>query len=117
MKRSTLVLIFALTSSYAMASDKGALQSSSAEIALRAQGKSVFVTRCAKCHDEDGSKKLPDGTTLVERLARSQNPEARLQTRLKDPQELRAVTVYMKDILTRLHSASKVKSSSLATPR
>jgi len=66
---------------------------------LRQQGKNVFVERCAKCHDSDAAKKLPDGTTLLQRLAASKDLEARLGTRLKQPQERHAVTVYIESLM------------------
>src|SRR2546425_13288055 len=66
---------------------------------LYEKGKRIFVSRCAKCHDEDASKKLPGGTTLVERLALTRDPEARLGTRLKDTQERHAVMIYMDDLI------------------
>ena len=103
MKRSTLLLLLALASNYGV-SQKAALSSGSAEDTVRAKGKNVFVSRCAQCHDEDGNKKLPDGTTLLQRLGKSQDPEARLQTRLKDPQERHAVMVYLDDFITRSRS-------------
>src|SRR5690349_15786626 len=59
-----------------------------ADLAASAQGKVIFVSHgCAKCHDDDANKKLSDGTTLLARLAQSKDPEARLGTRLKNPQE------------------------------
>jgi mono/diheme cytochrome c family protein len=67
--------------------------------ALLEQGKKIFVARCAKCHDNDATKKLPDGTTLLGRLAKTQDPEARLGTRLKDPQERHAVMIYVDSLL------------------
>jgi mono/diheme cytochrome c family protein len=64
-----------------------------------AQGKAIFVSRCAKCHDDNGNKKLADGTTLLARLAESKDPEARLGTRLKNPQERRQVMLYMRSMI------------------
>lgn len=68
-------------------------------------GKAIFVERCAKCHDEDAAKKLPDGTTLLERLARSKDPEARIGTRIKDAQERRQVYKYIQSVMARMRSA------------
>lgn len=70
-----------------------------------AQGKAIFVSRCAKCHDENGNKKLADGTTLLARLSQSKDPEARLGTRLKNPQERQQVTLYMRSMIERYTSA------------
>ena len=112
MKRSILLLILALASNHG-ASQKAALPSgSTTEDTIRAKGKNVFVTRCAQCHDEDGNKKLPDGTTLLQRLGKSQDPEARLKTRLKDPQERHAVMVYLDDVMMRLRSSPARSNSS-----
>src|SRR5215470_6304615 len=63
----------------AVAADS-ATPSNATQAVLLEQGKKIFVTRCAKCHDNDGNKKLPDGTTLLGRLAKIQDPEARLGT-------------------------------------
>ena len=64
-----------------------------------AQGKAIFVSRCSTCHDDNGNKKLADGTTLLARLAQSKDPEARLGTRLKNPQERRQVTLYIRSMI------------------
>ncbi len=66
------------------------------------QGKSIFVNRCAKCHDADANRKLPDGTTLLERLAKSQDPKALLATRLKNERERDTVMVYLQPLIDRL---------------
>lgn len=99
MNCSTLLLAVALTSSFGLASDKSSSQTSPNDAALREQGKKIFVNRCAQCHDEDANKKLPDGTTLLQRLAKSKDPEARLQARLKNPQERHAVMIYLAEFL------------------
>ena len=64
-----------------------------------APGKSIFVSRCAKCHDEDANKKLPDGTTLLGRLAKNNDPEGRLGTRLKNEQERHQVFIYLQSLM------------------
>lgn len=111
MKRSILLLILALASNYGV-SQKAVLPSGSRGDTVRAKGKSIFVSRCAQCHDEEGNKKLPDGTTLLQRLGKSQDPEARLRTRLKDPQERYAVRVYLDEVMTRLRSLPANSNSS-----
>lgn len=63
------------------------------------QGKAIFTSRCAKCHDADASKKLPDGTTLLGRLARNKDPETRLATRLKNEQERHQVFLYLQPMI------------------
>ena len=77
--------------------------------AILEQGKNIFVARCAKCHDDDANKKLPDGTTLLKRLAQSKDPEARLGTRLKDPQERHAVMLYVDTLLAGIRSSDGAK--------
>jgi mono/diheme cytochrome c family protein len=74
---------------------------------LREHGKKVFAGRCAKCHDEDASKKLPDGSTLLTRLAASKDPKALLATRLKSmpEQDSRGVAAYMDELMARFRSA------------
>jgi mono/diheme cytochrome c family protein len=65
------------------------------------QGKNIFVSRCAKCHDADASRKLPDGTNLLGRLAKSPDPKTLLATRLKDQRERDAVMVYVRPLIER----------------
>lgn len=65
------------------------------------QGKAIFSGRCAKCHDADASKKLPDGTTLLARLAKNKDPETRLATRLKNEQERHQVFLYLQPLIER----------------
>jgi mono/diheme cytochrome c family protein len=79
------------------------------EAALREQGKQIFVSQCAKCHDADAAKKLPDGTTLLARLAANKDPKARLATRLKNmsEQDGRGVVVYMEELIARFRTAQK----------
>ena len=90
----------------AVAADR-ATPSNLTNAALLEQGKKIFVARCAKCHDNDATKKLPDGTTLLERLAKIKDPEARLGTRLKDPLERHAVMLYVDSLLKGRHSSSE----------
>jgi len=99
MRRSALILVIALISPSAIASDKDTTESGS-NAALSAQGKKIFVSRCAQCHDDDASKKLPDGTTLLQRLAKTKELEARLHTRLKNAEESHAVAIYIQELLS-----------------
>jgi cytochrome c553 len=64
-------------------------------------GKKIFVARCAKCHDDDMNKRLPDGSTLLGRLAASKDPRSRLGTRIKDTAERDAVTEYFQQLVAR----------------
>jgi mono/diheme cytochrome c family protein len=70
------------------------------------QGKAVFASQCGKCHDADGAKKLPDGTTLLARLAKNKDPETRLGTRLKNEQERRQVFLYLQPMIERERASS-----------
>lgn len=80
---------------------------------LRELGRQVFVSQCAKCHDADAAKKLPDGTTLLARLAASKDPKARLATRLKSmsEQDGRGVVLYMEDLIARFRAAQKTPAA------
>lgn len=80
------------------------------------KGRNIFLSRCAKCHDEDASKKLPDGTTLVQRLAASKDAEALLGTRLKDAQERDAVMLYINKITGRCRSSEGSKKLPTSSP-
>lgn len=99
MRIAALTFSVALISSCAIASEEDAVRSKSPDSALRAQGKKIFVSRCAQCHNENAGKQLPDGTTLLQRLAKSKNLEARLQTRLKNTEESHAVALYIESLL------------------
>ena len=70
-------------------------------------GRRIFVSRCAKCHDEDAAKKLPDGTSLVQRLAESKDPDALAATRLKRMSEggRQAVRAYLNELIRRYRSS------------
>ena len=85
-------------------------QTQPAAPATNDQGKAIFSGRCGKCHDANASKKLPDGTTLLSRLARNRDPETRLATRLKDEQERRQVFLYLQPMIERERSAETAKS-------
>jgi mono/diheme cytochrome c family protein len=71
------------------------------------QGKKIFVSRCAQCHDEDASKKLPDGTTLLQHLGGRNDPEMRLGTRLKKEDERHQVFLYLQPMIERERAAGK----------
>jgi len=73
-------------------------------------GKAIFTGRCAKCHDADASKKLPDGTTLLGRLAKNKDPETRLATRLKNAQERHQVFLYLQPMIERERSSKTGKA-------
>src|SRR5262245_22139331 len=72
-----------------------------ADPALLERGRQIFTSHCGKCHDANAAKVLPDGTTLLERLAANKDPNARLATRLKSmpEQDGRAVVLYVDDLI------------------
>jgi len=81
-------------------------QTQAAASATTDQGKAIFSGRCGKCHDADASKKLPDGTTLLARLAKNKDPEMRLATRLKNEQERHQVFLYLQPMIERERSSA-----------
>lgn len=83
-----------------------AAQTQAATSAANDQGKAIFSGRCGKCHDADGGKKLPDGTTLLARLAKNKDPEMRLATRLKNEQERHQVFLYLQPMIERERSSA-----------
>jgi mono/diheme cytochrome c family protein len=108
MKLPSARLIVLLATFFAVlhAQDARLPSGSTADPAASTQGKAIFVSHgCAKCHDDDANKKLPDGTTLLARLRQNKDPEARLGTRLKNPQERHQVMVYMQSLFERQASA------------
>jgi mono/diheme cytochrome c family protein len=84
-------------------------QAQTATSATNDQGKAIFSGRCGKCHDADASKKLPDGTTLLARLAKNKDPETRLATRLKNEQERHQVFLYLQPMIERERSSETAK--------
>ncbi len=81
-------------------------------------GHDVFVQHCAKCHDDNAAKPLPDGTNLLQRLARSDDFDALLSTRLKkmSEPERQGVKLYVGKLL-RDFRASSVSKTSQSSPR
>jgi mono/diheme cytochrome c family protein len=82
------------------------------DAALREQGRQVFTEKCGKCHDADAAKKLPDGSSLLGRLAARKDPQAKLSTRLKSmsDQDARGVALYMEDLLARFRTAQRTSA-------
>ena len=76
---------------------------------LRERGKQLFSSKCAQCHDADAARKLPDGTTLLGRLAASSDPRARLATRLNkmSEEDHRAVVLYVEELIVRYRAAQQ----------
>jgi len=77
------------------------------------RGKQVFTSHCGKCHDANAAKVLPDGTTLLARLAANKDPNARLATRLKSmpDQDGRAVVLYVDDLIAQFRAAQNANKS------
>jgi mono/diheme cytochrome c family protein len=86
--------------------------SSPSDAALREHGRQVFTDKCGKCHDADATKKLPDGSTLLERLAARKDPQAKLATRLKsmNEQDARGVALYVEELIERFRAAQKTSA-------
>jgi len=103
MAKSVLIVI-ALAALLPQQALKSASPGPSSATTVYDQGKDIFVSGCAKCHDQDANKKLPDGTTLLLRLAKSKDPEARLGTRIANAQERNEVMLYVESLIARLHS-------------
>ena len=113
MKRVVKVVLFVAVISLAL----GAVaQQPSSPADNGDQGKNIFVSRCAKCHDADASRKLPDGTDLLGRLAKSPDPKTLLAGRLKDQRERDAVMVYLHPLIERSR-APKSAAPSPAEPQ
>ena len=86
-------------------------QMQAAASATNDPGKAIFAAAgCAKCHDADASKKLPDGTTLLARLAKNKDPETRLATRLKNEQERHQVFLYLQPMIERERLSEAAKA-------
>ena len=88
-----------------------AAQTRAATSATNDPGKVIFASRCGTCHDADASKKLPDGTTLLGRLAKNKDPETRLATRLKNEQERHQVFLYLQPMIERERLSGTAKTS------
>src|SRR5215467_2902682 len=78
-------------------------QSAADDAALRDLGKQVFTSQCAKCHNSDAARKLPDSSTLLSRLAASKDMKTLLSTRTKkmNAEEARGVELYVGDLVAK----------------
>jgi mono/diheme cytochrome c family protein len=87
--------------------------SASGDAAVRERGKQVFTDKCAQCHDADAARKLPDGTTLLGRLAASSDARVRLATRLNkmSPDDHRAVVLYVEELIARSRAGQGATAS------
>lgn len=66
--------------------------------ASSAVGRKIFVERCAKCHNEDGTKPLDGGLPLAERKLSDEQLAKNVRGRLKSAteDEQRAVAAYIR---------------------
>ena len=64
---------------------------------LAGDGRTLFVARCGKCHDADGTKPLPKGAPLAERQLSEAQVAKSVAGRFADasPAQKRAVTRYI----------------------
>ena len=103
-----LTIIFAAVLSLALGQSRSPT-APSASGAQREHGRAVFLSKCGQCHNEDGMKKLSDGTTLLGRLSSRKDPQALLSTRLKSmtAEDRSAVSLYVEGLLTQFRSQNK----------
>ena len=104
-------IIFALMMSALLPWQAVIAQTQAATSATNDPGKTIFTSRCGTCHDADASKKLPDGTTLLARLAKTKDPEARLATRLKNEHERHQVFLYLQPLIEHERSSETGKKT------
>jgi mono/diheme cytochrome c family protein len=68
---------------------------------LLAKGKELFLSRCARCHGENGDKPLKGGVPLSERGLSGDVIAQAVNGRLRDgtDEERRAVTLYISNLM------------------
>ena len=76
---------------------------------LLAEGKEIFMARCASCHDEHGDKPLSSGPPLNERGLPAEKIARMVGGRLrqKTDEERRAVTLYISSLMKATASQEK----------
>jgi mono/diheme cytochrome c family protein len=76
-------------------------------------GRTLFVARCARCHDENGGKKLADGKSLIERLSTKDDLKAALAGRLKGltDEQRTAMVAYVGSLVDALRASPGAKTS------
>jgi mono/diheme cytochrome c family protein len=86
-------------------------QSLSAEETSRllAEGKEIFLERCAGCHNDRGDKPLKTGAPLNERRLRTEVIAQAVNGRLRDRTEAerRAVTLYISSLMQNKDSGKR----------
>jgi mono/diheme cytochrome c family protein len=65
------------------------------------QGRALFTEKCGSCHNADAAKSLPDGSTLVARLAAKPALRAAVAGRIKKfaPAEQDAILAHLADVI------------------
>ena len=76
---------------------------------LLAAGKELFMSRCARCHDERGDKPLKTGPPLNQRGLSNEQITRAVNGRLRDKteEERRAVTLYISTLMKAKDSEEK----------
>jgi mono/diheme cytochrome c family protein len=76
---------------------------------LLAEGKELFLARCARCHNERGDKPLKTGSPLNERRLPTDEIARAVNGRLRDKteEERRAVTLYIGSLMNSKDSEEK----------
>ena len=89
-------------------------QSLSAEERTRllTKGKELFLSRCARCHGENGDKPLKTGAPLSERGLSGDVIARAVNGRLRDgtDEERRAVTLYISSLMKKKDTEDKAAS-------
>ncbi len=76
---------------------------------LLTKGKELFLSRCARCHGENGDKPLKTGAALSERELSSDVIARAVNGRLRDgtDEERRAVTLYISSLMKKTDSEAR----------
>ncbi len=82
---------------------------------LLAKGKELFLSRCARCHRENGDKPLKTGVPLSERGLSGDVIARAVNGRLRDgtDEERRAVTLYISSLMKKKDSEGKTASEAV----
>ncbi len=79
---------------------------------LLTKGKELFLSRCVRCHGENGDKPLKTGVPLSERGLSSDAIAQAVNGRLRDgtDEERRGVTLYIFSLMKKKDSEDKIAS-------
>lgn len=79
---------------------------------LLTKGKELFLSRCVRCHGENGDKPLKTGVPLSERGLSSDAIAQAVNRRLRDgtDEERRGVTLYISSLMKKKDSEDKIAS-------